>query len=372
MKYDYLIIGAGLFGSIFAYEANKLGKSVLVIDKRSHIGGNCYTEKYEDYHIHKYGAHIFHTSKKHIWDYVNQFTTFRFYSHRVKSFYQNKLYSMPINLITLNQIWPDVKTPEQAKKRINSEKLYIPEPQNLEEQILSQVGPTLYEMFIKGYTTKQWGRSPADLPSYIIKRLPIRYNMNERYYHDTDLYEGLPINGYTELFENLLKGIKVELNVDFNSDRNYWNQKSNKIVYTGQIQQYFDHMFGNLEYRSLRFENKEIDNSDFQGTSVVNYPSLEESYTRIIQHRYFNLSESKKDFITYEYPENYDSKSSEDPYYPVNTLENIDIYEKYLYFANKYCPYLILGGRLGLYKYLDMDKTIELALEAVNKEFAGI
>lgn len=367
MKYDYLVVGAGLFGSIFAYEANKIGKKVLVIDKRNHVGGNCYTENFEDYHIHKYGAHIFHTSQKYIWDYINQFTTFRFYSHRVKSFTDKKFYSMPINLITLNQLWPEVITPQDARKKIESEIIKIECPKNLEEQVLSQVGLTIYEKFIKGYTTKHWGKDPKDLPSQIIKRLPIRYNMNERYYHDSDIYEGLPNDGYTVIFKKMLENIDLELNVDFFENRSYFENLAEKIVYSGPIDKLFDYQYGKLEYRSLNFENKILD-YDYQGHSVVNYPELSTKYTRIIQHKYFNLSKSNVEYITHEYSQDYNGTN--EPYYPINDDLNNNKYKLYKIEAEK-IQNLIIGGRLGNYRYYDMDMSIGNALSVVKKELAG-
>lgn len=368
--YDYLIVGSGLFGSIFAYEASKLGKKVLVIEKRNHIGGNCYTEKYEDYHIHKYGAHIFHTSQKYIWDYVNQFTEFISYKHKVRANIENKLYSLPINLFTINQVWSEISSPEQARNKIQTEIIPCDNPKNLEEHILSMIGPTLYEKFIYGYTTKQWGKEPKNLPASIIKRLPIRYNHNDKWYQDVDVYEGLPKNGYTEIFENLLLNVEVVTSIDYFADREYWNNKAHKVVFSGQIEQYFDYMFGNLEYRTLEFENIES-TGDFQGTSVVNYPSLKDKFTRILQHKQFSNSKSEKDYITYEYSKTYDRfDKNQTPYYPINTQENNEIYKKYKEYADKEFPNLIIGGRLGNYKYYDMDMAVGNALATVKKEFS--
>ena len=373
MKYDYLVIGAGLFGSIFAHEANKLGKSVLVIEKRNHIGGNCYTKEYEDYHIHTYGPHIFHTSQKYIWDYINQFTDFNNYSHRVKSNYQGKFYSMPINLMTLHQVWPEVITPEDAKKKIESEIIPCENPKNLEEHILSMVGPTLYQYFIHGYTKKQWGTDPKNLPASIIKRLPIRYNFKDRWFHDHDIYEGIPVNGYTPIFHKLLEGIETFTNIDYFADRSYWDSKAHKVVFSGQIQQYFDYMFGDLEYRTLEFHDYKIPNSDFQGCSIVNYPDPETRWTRITQHRHFANSKSTNDFVTYEYSKDYDKNNSDHiPYYPVNTNKNNEIYKKYKEYLENNHSNIIVGGRLANYRYYDMDMTIGNALATVKKEFAGI
>jgi len=371
MAYDYLIIGAGLFGSIFAYEANKIGKKVLVIDQRNHIGGNCYTEPYEDYHIHKYGPHIFHTSQKYIWDYLNQFTSFNNYSHRVKAVNQGKTYSLPINLSTINQIWPEVNTPDKAIARIQSEIVPCENPKNLEDHILSLVGPTLYKTLIYGYTKKQWGKEPKYLPSSIIKRLPIRYTYDDSYYPDQDVYQGIPINGYTSIFEKLLKGIDIELNVDFFNDRSYWESKAHKVVYTGQIERYFDYMYGDLEYRSLDFKNYEV-MTDFQGCSQMNYPDENTSWNRIIQHKHFTKSKSKNDLITYEYSKNYNPKDlNSNPYYSVNDEKNNQIYERYKDYYQKFTKNLIIGGRLGNYRYYDMDMTIANALSVCKRELAG-
>jgi UDP-galactopyranose mutase len=368
MKYDYLIVGAGLFGSIFAYEANKIGKKVLVIDKRPHIGGNCYTEKYQDYHIHKYGPHIFHTSQKYIWDYVNQFTEFNNYSHRARAYTNNRFYSLPINLTTLHQIWPEIKTPSDAIKIINKEIIPCENPQNLEDFILSQVGPTLYELLIKGYTTKQWGRDPKLLPSSIIKRLPIRLNFSDRYYPDTDVYEGIPVHGYTPIFEKLLKDIEVSLDTDYFNNREYFDKIANKVVYSGPVDKFFDYMFGDLEYRSLEFKHKEIVNKDYQGCAVVNYPSLKESHTRVIQHKYFTFGKSDIDYVSYEYSKTYDKTN--EPYYPINDESNNSIYKKYKDYSESF-KNIIIGGRLGNYRYYDMDMSIGNALAALKKEFAG-
>lgn len=368
MAYDYLIIGAGLFGSIFAYEANQIGKKVLVIDKRTHIGGNCYTEPYEDYHLHKYGPHIFHTSKKYIWDYINQFAEFSNYSHRVKAFSNGKIYSLPINLLTLNQLWPDANTPEKAIARIEREIIPCSNPQNLEEHILSLVGKTIYEKLIYGYTKKHWGREPKLLPSSIIKRLPIRYTFDDNYYPDIDVYQGVPKNGYTSIFEKLLSGIDVELGVDFFKERSYWESKAKKIVFTGEIQKYFEYMFGTLEYRALEFRDYKV-NVDFQGCAQMNYTDPDTSWTRIIQHKHFTKSKSTNDFITYEYSKTYTGDN--EPFYPINDESNNYIYEQYRKYAEKYSDNLIIGGRLGNYRYYDMDMTIANALSVCKKELAG-
>jgi len=368
MKYDYLIIGSGLFGSIFAYEANQLGKKVLLIEKRNHIGGNCYTEQYQDYFLHKYGPHIFHTSQKYIWDYLNQFVKFSNYRHKVRANINDKFFSLPINLFTINQIWPDISNAKAASEKIKEEIIFCNNPKNLEEHILSMIGPTLYEKFIYGYTKKQWGKDPKDLPASIIKRLPIRLNHNENWYPDTDIYQGIPENGYTELFNKLLRNIEVIVDVAYFKNREHWDKIANKIVFSGQIEQYFDYMFGDLEYRSLEFKNFETQ-EDFQGIAQVNYPSTDIPYTRTIQHKYFTNSNSKYDYITYEYSKTYNKNLNDVPYYPVNTEQNNAIYNLYKNYAEKEFPNLIIGGRLGNYRYYDMDMTVGNALATVKKEF---
>jgi UDP-galactopyranose mutase len=368
-KYDYLIIGAGLFGSIFAFEANKIGKKVLVIDKRNHIGGNCYSEPYEDYHIHKYGPHIFHTSSKYVWDYINQFASFNNFTLRNKANIKNTIYSLPINLSTIQQIWPEAYNPQNAISKMNQDKVYIENPQNFEEYCLSSMGKTLYEMFFYGYTKKQWGREPKLLPASIAQRIPLRLNYNDRYYSDADIYEGIPVEGYTAIFEKLLKGIEVHLSCDYFSNKDYFNSLATKIVYTGPIDRLFDYKFGDLEYRTLTHKHYEI-NSDFQGTALMVYPSLDIEWTRIIQHKYFNFSKSSRDYITFEYSKAYDKNFNEDPYYPINDFFNNEKYEKYRIEADKE-KNLIVGGRLGNYKYYDMDKTIVNVLDVCKKELAG-
>lgn len=368
MKYDYLIIGAGLFGSIFAHEATKSNKKVLVIDKRDHIGGNCYTKRVDDYDVHVYGPHVFHTSQKYIWDYMCQFTTFNHFSARVKSFVNNKFYSMPINLMTFHQVWPEIITPEQAREKIQSEIIPCENPKNLEEHCLSMVGPTLYELLIKGYTTKQWGRDPKHLPASIIKRLPVRYEMNDRYYHDSHIYEGVPIEGYTKIFDKMLENVAIELNTDYFSNREYFDKIANKIIYSGPIDRFFDYNEGVLDYRSLRFDHHTYTDYDFQGSATINYPDVKVPYTRISQHKHYMFSKSKTDIITYEFPENYNI--NKEPFYPINDENNNSLYTKYRDQANK-INNLIIGGRLGNYKYYDMDMTVGNALSLCKKELAG-
>ena len=368
--YDYLVVGAGLFGSIFAFEANKLGKKVLVLENRNHIGGNCYSEPYEDYHIHKYGPHIFHTNKKHIWDYINQFASFNNFTLRNKAFVNGKIYSLPINLSTIHQIWPDVKNPKMAQEMLKKDSIKIDNPQNFEEYCLSTMGKTLYEMFFYGYTKKQWGRDPKTLPASIAKRIPLRYSFNDRYYHDDYIYEGIPIDGYTAIFEKLLENIDIELRCDYLKDKEEFDKLAKKTIYTGSIDRYFNYMFGDLEYRTLK-HNTVFTKEDLCGTALMTYPSLIYSHTRIISHNYFTNSKSNNKAITWEYSKTYEKKSSsEDPYYPINDEINNNIYKKYKDFADTNFPNLLIGGRLGDYKYYDMDATIDKALALCLKEFS--
>ena len=360
--YDYIIVGSGLFGSIFAHEANKIGKKVLVIEKRSHIGGNCYTQKIENINVHKYGPHIFHTTDKRIWDYVNQFAEFNNFVNRPKVNFKQNLYSFPINLFTLYQLW-GVKTPEQAKQKLEQVRIPNNSPQNLEDWILSQVGEEIYEKFIKGYTTKQWGRSPRQLPSSIIKRLPIRLTFDDNYFNDK--YQGIPSGGYTQIFEKMLNGIEVVTDTDFFQNRTYFENMTDKVVFTGKIDELFDCSLGELEYRSLRFEN-EIHNGDFQGNAVVNYTEQEIEYTRICEHKHFEFGTQEKTVITKEYPDTYDKNKV--PYYPIGDEKNIELYNKYVLLTEKEKKY-ILGGRLAEYKYYDMHQIIGSALVKVKKEF---
>ena len=370
MQYDYLIIGAGLFGSIFAFEANKSGKKVLVLEKRNHIGGNCYSEPFEDYHIHKYGPHIFHTNKKHVWDYINQFTSFNNFSLRSKANIDNKIYSLPINLTTMCQIWPEANSPAKAKEIISKDTVKYPNPKNFEQYCLANMGKTLYEMFFKGYTKKQWGKDPKNLSADIAKRIPIRFDFNDRYYHESHIYEGIPVNGYTAIFESLLKDIEVVLNVDYLNEKHNYKNIAKKIIYTGPIDSYFDYIFGDLEYRTLsHFE--QILKGDFQGTAIVNYPSEKVFWTRIIQHKHFNFSKSERDYVSIETSFQFDKKIHDERFYPINDQANNELYLKYKYYADQNEPNVVFAGRLGDYKYYDMDMTIDSALKFVEKELAG-
>jgi UDP-galactopyranose mutase len=357
--YDYLIIGSGLFGSICARELTNSGFKCLVIDKRNHIGGNCYTENIEGINVHKYGAHIFHTSDDGVWNYMNKYTKFNHFVNRPKVNFKNEIYSFPINLMTLYQIYK-VTTPEQAKLILNNVKSDIPTPKNLEEWVLSQVGKEIYEIFIKGYTTKQWGRDPKELPSSIIKRLPIRLNYDDNYFFDK--YQGIPIGGYTEIFKKLLDGIDVRLSVDYFEDRVYWGDVATKIIYTGPIDQYYNFIFGKLEYRSLEFKTKILDYNDFQGNAVVNYTDIGIEYTRILEHKHFEFGNQEKTVITEEYP-----RTNGDPYYPINDEDNNIIYSHYKKLMNQE-KNIIFGGRLADYKYYDMHQVVASALKRVKEE----
>ena len=365
MKYDYLIVGAGPFGATFAYEANKRGKKVLVIDKRNHVGGNMYCENIENINVHKYGAHIFHTSNKKVWDYVNQFCTFNNYINSPIANYKGEIYNLPFNMNTFNKLW-GVVTPTEAKVKIDEQikASGITEPKNLEEQAISLVGKDIYEKLIKGYTEKQWGRNATELPSFIIKRLPVRYTYDNNYFNDK--YQGIPEGGYNVIFDKLLEGIDVELDTDFFEKKEELLQKADKIVFTGMIDQYFDYQYGVLEYRSLRFEHETLDEENHQGNAVVNYNEREVPYTRIIEHKHFEFGKQPKTVITREYPVEW--KQGDEPYYPVNNEKNTEILKKYQELAEKE-ENVIFGGRLANYKYYDMHHVFEVALEVVEKEF---
>lgn len=365
MKYDYLIVGAGPFGAVFAHEAKKRGKRVLVIDKRSHTGGNMYCEKVEGINVHKYGAHIFHTSNKEVWDYVNQFCTFNNYINSPIANYKDEIYNLPFNMNTFNKLW-GVVTPQEAKEKIENQvkESNITEPKNLEEQAISLVGKDIYEKLIKGYTEKQWGRRCTELPAFIIKRLPVRYTYDNNYFNDK--YQGIPEGGYNVIFDKLLEGIDVELNVDFFDKKGELLQKADKIVFTGMIDQYFDYQYGVLEYRSLRFEHETLDEENHQGNAVVNYNEREVPYTRIIEHKHFEFGKQPKTVITREYPAEW--KQGDEPYYPVNNEKNAEIFKKYQELAEKE-KNVIFGGRLADYRYYDMHHVFERALEVVKEEF---
>lgn len=363
--YDYLVVGTGLFGSVFAYEANKRGKKVLVIDKREHIGGNVYTEEIENIQVHKYGAHIFHTSNKEIWDYIRQFADFNRYTNSPLARYKNETYNLPFNMNTFYQMWGTL-TPKEAKEKLDSQiaKEGIKEPKNLEEQALSLVGRDIYEKLIKGYTEKQWGKKADELPAFIIKRLPLRMTYDNNYFNDS--YQGIPIGGYTKIFEKMLEGIEVRLNTNFFENKEHFEGIANKIVFTGMIDEYFQYCFGPLEYRSLEFETKMLEVDNYQGNAVVNYTEYEIPYTRIIEHKHFEFdSSSEKTIISYEYPTKWNK--DKEPYYPVNDEKNNELYARYKMLAEGQ-EKVIFGGRLGMYQYFDMHKVIEEALKLVEKE----
>ena len=369
MNYNYLIVGSGLYGATIAQQAKKAGKSVLVIDKRPNVGGNIYTEKVEGINVHKYGAHIFHTNNKEVWDYVTSFVDFNRFTNSPVANYKGELYSMPFNMYTFNNMW-GVVTPEEAAAKIEEQKKEITgEPKNLEEQAISLVGRDIYEKLVKGYTEKQWGRDCKDLPAFIIKRLPVRLTFDNNYFNA--LYQGIPIGGYTKLIEKMLEGIEVRLNVDYLENKEELDKLAEKVIYTGPIDAYFDYKLGTLEYRSVRFENEILDKPNFQGNAAVNYTDRETPWTRIIEHKWFEFGKDEngndlpKTVISREYSSEW--KLGDEPYYPVNDAKNSTLYEQYKALAEAE-DNVIFGGRLGEYKYYDMDKTIEVALAAAKKE----
>jgi UDP-galactopyranose mutase len=358
-QYDYLIVGSGLFGAVFAHEAKKKGKKCLVIDKRNHQGGNVYCEQVEGINVHKYGAHIFHTNDKEIWDYVNQFVEFNRYTNSPVAFYKEEVYNLPFNMNTFQQLW-GVRTPEEAQNKIEEQVKAsgIKDPKNLEEQAISLVGIDIYEKLIKGYTEKQWGRKATELPAFIIKRLPVRFTYDNNYFNDK--YQGIPIGGYNKLIEGLLDGIEVRLEVDFFAQREEFTQIADKIVFTGKIDEFYNNQFGSLEYRSLKFESKTLDQANFQGNAVINYTESKIPYTRIIEHKHFEFGTQKKTVITYEYPDEW--SLGKESYYPVNDDKNNAIYNQYKSLAEK-DKNVIFGGRLAEYKYYDMHQIIGSALK---------
>ena len=371
MNYNYLIVGSGLYGATIAQQAKKAGKSVLVIDKRPNVGGNIYTEKVEGINVHKYGAHIFHTNNKEVWDYVTSFVDFNRFTNSPVANYKGELYSMPFNMYTFNKMW-GVVTPEEAAAKIEEQKKEITgEPKNLEEQAISLVGRDIYEKLVKGYTEKQWGRDCKDLPAFIIKRLPVRLTFDNNYFNA--LYQGIPIGGYTKLIEKMLEGIEVRLNVDYLENKEELDKLAEKVIYTGPIDAYFDYKLGTLEYRSVRFENEILDKPNFQGNAAVNYTDRETPWTRIIEHKWFEFGKDEngndlpKTVISREYSSEW--KLGDEPYYPVNDTKNSTLYEQYKALAEAEGN-VIFGGRLGEYKYYDMDKTIEVALAAAKKELS--
>ena len=365
MKYDYLIVGSGLFGSVFAYEAKKRGKKCLVIDKRPHIGGNIYCEEIEGINVHKYGAHIFHTSNKKIWEYINQFAEFNNYINSPVAIYKDELYNLPFNMNTFSKMW-NIKTPAEAKEMIAKQvaETGITEPKNLEEQGLSLVGKDVFEKLVKGYTEKQWGRDCKDLPAFIIKRLPVRFTYDNNYFNDR--FQGIPMGGYTKIIEKMLDGVEVMTDTDYFDFIKDNPDIAEKTLFTGMIDEYFRYQLGALEYRSVRFETEVLDTDNYQGNAVVNYTAREVPYTCIIEHKHFEFGKQEKTVISREYSSEW--KVGMEPYYPVNNKQNNALFEKYRELADKE-ENVIFGGRLGNYKYYDMDKVIEAALELVEKEF---
>ena len=367
MKYDYLVVGAGLYGSVFAHEAATRGKRVLVVDKRPNIAGNVYTEDIEGIHVHKYGAHIFHTNNKKVWDYITKFAEFNRFTNSPVANYKGELYSLPFNMYTFNKMW-GVVTPAEAKAKIEEQKKEagITDPQNLEEQAISLVGTDIYEKLIKGYTGKQWGRPCTELPAFIIKRLPVRFTYDDNYFNA--LYQGIPNGGYTAMVEKMLEGIEVRLNVDYLADRENLNALAEKVVYTGPVDAYFGYKLGALQYRSVRFETEVLDTDNYQGNAVVNYTDAETPYTRIIEHKHFEFGTQDKTVITREYPA--DWKPGDEPYYPINDARNEALYRQYEELAAQEGD-VVFAGRLGGYKYYDMDKAIAAAFELVRNELGA-
>lgn len=371
MKYDYLIVGAGLFGAVFAHEAVKAGKTVLVVDKRPHIAGNVYTEDVEGIHVHKYGAHIFHTNNRTVWNYVNQFAEFNRFTNSPVANYHGELYSLPFNMYTFNKMW-GVVTPDEAAAKIEEQRKAagITNPKNLEEQAISLVGTDIYEKLIKGYTEKQWGRPCTELPAFIIKRIPVRLTFDNNYFNA--LYQGIPVGGYTKIVANMLKGIEVKLNCDYLESKEELDKLADKVVYTGPIDAYFNYNLGPLEYRSVRFETEVLDKPNFQGNAAVNYTDRETPWTRIIEHKWFEFGKDgqgndlPKTVISREYSSEW--KVGDEPYYPVNDEKNGIFYKKYKALADKEKK-VIFGGRLGEYKYYDMDAVIDSALKLAGKRF---
>jgi len=366
MKYDFLVVGAGLFGAIFAYEAKKSGKSVLVIDKRDHIAGNIYTENVDGINVHKYGAHIFHTSNKKVWEYVNNFAEFNNYINAPVAVYKDELYNLPFNMNTFSKLW-NIKTPDEAKAIIEKQRQEsgITDPKNLEEQAISLVGTDIYEKLIKDYTEKQWGKPTTELPAFIIRRLPVRLTYDNNYFNDT--YQGIPIGGYTQIVEKMLnhENIDVETNVDFFANKEQYMKDFPKIVFTGMIDEFFDYKLGELEYRSLRFENETLDMENYQGNAVVNYTDAETPYTRIIEHKHFEFGNQEKTIITKEHSKTWEK--GDEPYYPVNNDRNNHLYKSYKKLADEQGN-VIFGGRLGHYRYYDMHQVIGAALQCVRNE----
>ena len=361
-KYDYVMVGSGLFAGVFAYKARQLGKSVLVVEKRDHIGGNVYCENVEGINVHKYGAHIFHTSNREVWDFVNSLVEFNRYTNSPVANFKGEMYNMPFNMNTFSKMW-GISTPDQAKAKINEQRQAVQgEPKNLEEQAISLVGTDIYKKLVKGYTEKQWGRDCKDLPAFIIKRLPVRYTYDNNYFND--LYQGIPIGGYNAIIDKLFEGCDIETGVDYLENREKYDALGETVVYTGTIDGFYGYRFGKLEYRTVRFETELLDTDNYQGVAVVNYTDRETPYTRIIEHKHFEFGTQPKTVISREYPSEW--KEGDEPYYPVNDEKNHAIYRQYAALAEQE-KNVIFGGRLAEYKYYDMDKVIESAFRAVEK-----
>lgn len=368
----YLVVGSGLFGSVFSYEMAKRGNAVTVIEKRDHVAGNIYTKEIEGIQVHEYGAHIFHTRMKDIWDYVNQFTDFNNYINSPIANFNGEIYNLPFNMNTFNKLW-GVVTPEEAMNKIEKQKkdfMLSRAPRNLEEQAISLVGPDVYKKLVKGYTEKQWGKSAKDLPAFIIRRLPVRFTYNNNYFDDP--YQGIPIGGYTQIIKKMLANdlIDVKVNTDFFENKEGYLASDNKIIFTGMIDQFFDYKLGELEYRSLRFDTEILDQDNYQGNAVVNYTDSETPFTRIIEHKHFEMGKGNKNktVITHEYPKKWNR--GDEPYYPINDKKNKELYSKYIKLAKEEYPNVIFGGRLGQYRYYNMDQTIMAALQTVKREIS--
>jgi UDP-galactopyranose mutase len=360
MKYDFLIVGSGIYGSTFAEQLHRQNKTCLVIDKKNHIGGNCYTENINGIDVHKYGSHIFHTNNQQVWKYINQFSEFNNYRHKVKVKHEDKIYSFPINLFTMYQVW-GVSTPEEARIKLEEVRIPYENPKNMEEWCLSEIGRELYEIFIKDYSTKQWGKNPKELPASIVKRIPIYLSYNDDYYKEAQ-YQGIPKKGYTEIIKNMLDGIKVELDFDFFKIRNKWKDYANNLIFCGPLDQFFQYEFGKLEYRSLTWDHH-FSHGDHQGCSVINYNDLKTKYTRAVEHKHFNNKNQESTIISYEYPASYEETN--DPYYQINDQNNNEIHQKYKK-ALEFEKNILISGRLGKYKYMDMDDCIALAIKEVS------
>jgi len=361
-SYDYIIIGAGFFGSICAYELTKLGKKCLVLDKRNHIAGNCYTENRDDINIHIFGPHIFHTNNEEVWNWINKFVSFNNFIFRPVANYKGQTYSLPFNMFTFSKLW-NISSPQEALNIIENQSKHIQTPTNLEDQAIKLVGTEIYEKLIRGYTEKQWRKSARELPKEIIQRLPVKFTYDNNYFDDK--YQGIPIGGYTQIFEKLLKGIEVKLNTDYLSDKDHWNNKASNIIFTGAIDEFYEYRFGDLEYKTNKFVHKKLNVENFQGTSMMNYTEKEIPYTRIIEHKHFEFGKGKNTWISYDYPIEYKPQKT-DPYYPVNDTENNNRYQRYKEISELE-KNVIFGGRLAEYKYYDMDDVILSALTFINK-----